>query len=67
MVPVCMLEAVATTFSTLMGTLSRPCSLRSATRMECLLEMMRKALVWLSALQVWLSAVRRYPETQLQA
>lgn len=34
MVPVCILEAVATTFSTMIGTLSSPCSLRSATKME---------------------------------
>ena len=43
MVPLCILEAVATTFSTMIGTLSSPCSLRSATKMEWRFEMMRKA------------------------
>uniref|UniRef100_A0A1A9ZIB0 Uncharacterized protein n=1 Tax=Glossina pallidipes TaxID=7398 RepID=A0A1A9ZIB0_GLOPL len=43
MVPVCILEAVATTFSTIIGTLSNPCSLRSATRIEWRFEIMRKA------------------------
>jgi hypothetical protein len=46
MVPLCILEAVATTFSTMMGTLSSPCSLRSATKMEWRFEMMRKAALW---------------------
>jgi len=46
MVPVCILEAVATTFSTMIGTLSSPCSLRSATKMEWRFEMMRKAALW---------------------
>ncbi|KAJ8877702.1 hypothetical protein PR048_022157 [Dryococelus australis] len=46
MVPVCMLDAVATTFSTVMGTLSRPCSFRSATRMECRFEITRYADEW---------------------
>lgn len=42
-VPVCMLDAVATTFSTMIGTRSRPCSLRSATSIECRLEMIKNA------------------------
>lgn len=46
MVPVCILEAVATTFSTIIGTLSSPCSLRSATKMEWRFEMIRKAALW---------------------
>lgn len=43
MVPVCILDAVATTFSTIIGTLSRPFSFKSAIRIECLFEMIKKA------------------------
>lgn len=45
-VPVCIFEAVATTFSTIIGTLSKPCSFRSATNIEWRFEMIRKAAVW---------------------
>lgn len=44
--PLCILDAVATTFSTAIGTRSKPCSFRSASRIECLLEMMRNAALW---------------------
>ncbi len=43
MVPVRILEAVATTFSTAIGTRSRPCSFKSATKIECLFEMIKNA------------------------
>lgn len=46
MVPVCMFDAVATTFSTIIGTRSRPCSLRSATSIEWRLEIIRNAALW---------------------
>lgn len=42
-VPVCIFDAVATTFSTMIGTRSRPCSLRSATNIEWRLEIIKNA------------------------
>lgn len=45
-VPECIFDAVATTFSTIIGIRSRPCSLRSATNIECRLDIIRNAALW---------------------
>lgn len=42
-VPVCIFDVVATTFSTITGTLSKLCSCRSAITIECRFEIIKNA------------------------